>query len=967
MKSLESLGKISATAIAVVSAFLVTQSQRQGAAAQENLVKNAGFEIDADGDGIPDGWSRYAHRLPKEALAALTADRTVAYKGKVSARISVSKLERPRALCWVTPQFRVEGGKWLFARVWARRENFAGTTRFLYWFGTKDGKRITQIGGPITITKEREWQESTLWIRAPANAAIAHLDLTAHISDGTVWFDELVVTMKSGEEILRGAVRKFDFGARDSAAFIGFDGVCAEDEYSSQKGYGWRGRRQGVARILRRKGKVPSWAPMCPDPLTYDFVFAQDARFEVDVPRGRYAVLMITGDISTPPLGLKTGYTISVEGKTIASRAALNEDALRRKWLWAYCDDDWRPGLDVWQKYIAPLFALHTAEVNVDDGHLTLALRDCPLTMLVVYPVSRRGLIRAGLTELESLRRSMFPYREVRFAAEGPMPRLSDADRERGYLVFPRHYLDEVFPHTVPRASDLRAGLRIFAAGNEYEPATFAIRALRELRDVRVSVSDLRGERGDILPRSNVEIRVVRFVEIAQALPRAYRVCPHVLVKRERFDVPKDTTKWVWLTVRVDKGTRPGLYRGKVRVAPRGRPASELELTVEVLPFDLPDRVDGKYYVILCNWPPPRIYGDVWERYAARFPQMKAYGMETLYIASGPFKPKVHLTRGEVRIDDIDFLRKTMQLYRSVGLSGNRVLWNTAFDLLPLARQLARGQRGLAERIYVKLLKALDARARREKWPEIFYMNNSTDCASPEEQVPRVKLVESAGVRVWDQQGRPETITAVIDHVDLILIHPPCGRRAECLRLAKSKGKQVGFHNFGLSFFFSTRLRDMRRASGAYRFFWGWWFWRSGADVMGDEFYEVFWYGQPYNPFDGALSEPRLNDFCGVASPSPYGPRPHTRYEWMREGRDDMRYIALLENLISKAETSNVAEAKKVAAKARAFLKQVAESIDIDAYEAWRRDSPWWPLERYDRYRRTLADYITRLTAALGN
>ena len=37
-----------------------------------------------------------------------------------------------------------------------------------------------------------------------------------------------------------------------------------------------------------------------------------------------------------------------------------------------------------------------------------------------------------------------------------------------------------------------------------------------------------------------------------------------------------------------------------------------------------------------------------------------------------------------------------------------------------------------------------------------------------------------------------------------------------------------------------------------------------------------------------------------VASPSPAGPRPHLRYEWMREGRDDLRYTARLEQLMAR-------------------------------------------------------------------
>ncbi len=174
--------------------------------------------------------------------------------------------------------------------------------------------------------------------------------------------------------------------------------------------------------------------------------------------------------------------------------------------------------------------------------------------------------------------------------------------------------------------------------------------------------------------------------------------------------------------------------------------------------------------------------------------------------------------------------------------------------------------------------------------------------------------------------------------------------------------------NYGLcDIFFGTRLRPRALMSGAYRFYWGWWFWRTGAQVMGDEFHEVCWYGQPYNSFDGTLGEAALNDFSGVASPSPTGPRPHLRYEWMREGRDDMRYIALLEELIGRANAGNCPEAKRKAAAAQQFLENVGDSINIEAYNTYSASSPWWPLEKYDRQRRAAASYVVDLLRLLSN
>ena len=134
---------------------------------------------------------------------------------------------------------------------------------------------------------------------------------------------------------------------------------------------------------------------------------------------------------------------------------------------------------------------------------------------------------------------------------------------------------------------------------------------------------------------------------------------------------------------------------------------------------------------------------------------------------------------------------------------------------------------------------------------------------------------------------------------------------------------------------------------------------------MGDEFHEVDWFTQPYNPFDSTLTEGGVNDFSGVASPSPTGPRPHTRYEWMREGRDDLRYISLLEELIGRAKKSNSVAAKRKSDEAQEFLKSVAESIRVEVYHDKTPNDMWWPLQQYDRYRWTVASYIEDLIGSV--
>jgi len=943
--------------------FAVQSTEASGG----NLVPNASFEIDKDGDGSPDGWWRYAHKQPKVVLKALQVDSERAHTGTKSVRIVVPASEKGMSLCWVTPRFGVEPEQWLYAEVWVMSERLEGRLSFLYWFGTKEGKRITQISRPIAPPAGVGWSKRACLVKVPPDAYIASLDLLVRGKGGTVWFDDLTVEPMKEADVLPSALYKFDFGTGESDVFMGFAGVSDKQTFDEEKGYGWRGAKWGVERIgrLRRdpeRRRAP-WSPVNPDALCYDFVFARNATFEVALPNGDYELVVICGDINGRP---PWGYSIEVQGKSAVTTPALDDES-RREWLWMFSEDDWSPDYDVWEKFIAPYFRTHKIKAKVTNGKLRVGFNNCPVNMLAVYPADKSERIAKEMKELTRLRRLFFPYRELRYSHWGKLPELMAEERNKGYIVFVRNYLAEVFPDTLPQRGEIRDELKLTAASNEYESVTFAVRALEDLRDVRVEVSDLVGERGGRIPRREIAVRFVRYIEIAQARAKAYRVCPHILMEHDSTNIPAGTSKWIWLTVHVAKGTPSGEYGGTVTVGPAGKPPTHLRLRLNVLPFELPERVRDRYYAILCNWPPSPSFGDVWELYSQRFPLLKKYGMETLYIAGGPFRVKVELRDGKVEITDMAFLEKTMALYRKAGLSENRVLWNTAFDLRNVARELSGGDEEAYRKIYVALLKEIDSIARRRGFPEIFYMNTATDWATAEEQIPRDELVRSAGVKVWDQQGQPPTIRAVYRLVDLLLIHPPPDEKEKLIAEIRASGREVGFHNHALSLFFSSRLHEAPMIGGAYRFLWGFWFWRTGAQVMGDEFFVAPSYGQPYNPFDGVPAEPCINDTSGVASRGLPSPRPHIRLAWMREGRDDYRYIDLLQQLISEAMRSGSVEAKQRAEKARAFLDELARSINIEDYHArwdWRK-CPWWEIGKYDLVRSEIARHIIAIMESL--
>ena len=155
------------------------------------------------------------------------------------------------------------------------------------------------------------------------------------------------------------------------------------------------------------------------------------------------------------------------------------------------------------------------------------------------------------------------------------MPPVSEADKKRGFVVYSRHYLECVYPHTKPRPEELNPALRLFATPGEFEPMNFVVHPLRDLAAAKVTVSAI----GPV-PARKIDVRRVRF---QRARPNytvlyRYRVVPDMLEHFDSLDLKAGENARFWLTVRVPDDAPPGtLHRqGHLRLLRRpGRGAGQ--------------------------------------------------------------------------------------------------------------------------------------------------------------------------------------------------------------------------------------------------------------------------------------------------------------------------------------------------------------------------------------------------------
>jgi len=118
----------------------------------------------------------------------------------------------------------------------------------------------------------------------------------------------------------------------------------------------------------------------------------------------------------------------------------------------------------------------------------------------------------------------------------------------------------------------------------------------QDLREVRVSVSDLTGD-VETIPASALSVKPVGFVKTeilagANPYPREYDYTgwwPDPILENFPFDVAKGESQPVWIEVHVPREIPAGVYRGTIEIAAEGGSGRTLALAVEVAGVTLPE------------------------------------------------------------------------------------------------------------------------------------------------------------------------------------------------------------------------------------------------------------------------------------------------------------------------------------------------------------------------------------------
>lgn len=173
-----------------------------GFAQEANLIRNPGFEDDANGDGMPDNWSfawQSTHSGDAERGIAKQEpdwgwDTETKHSGAASVRCGNSRPVDDGV--WTQDGIQLpEGAKYVRLRAWCRAQNVndgAGTVGIV--FLGEDGKWLGAQYSAIAVISECDWTQYTGYAQVPQGTRALRLRCWTNFNysgTGTFWFDDL--------------------------------------------------------------------------------------------------------------------------------------------------------------------------------------------------------------------------------------------------------------------------------------------------------------------------------------------------------------------------------------------------------------------------------------------------------------------------------------------------------------------------------------------------------------------------------------------------------------------------------------------------------------------------------------------------------------------------------------------------------------------------------------------------------
>ncbi len=438
----------------------------------------------------------------------------------------------------------------------------------------------------------------------------------------------------------------------------------------------------------------------------------------------------------------------------------------------------------------------------------------------------------------------------------------STADQKRGFIPFTRNYMNPVYKKSVPSAKERSAAISVRLAKNETEPVQLAIKAVADLSDVTLSLKKAmpKGLSAKIYWVENVPLRTKGGTSSKNWHEAPNRLWPDALYPAP--SIRNNEARAWYVIVEANSGAKAGKHAVNIAVKSGEKELHSFDLSIEILPFALPEEVDVAYGYYMQS--------SVSEE---KIKNLAASGCNST-SAWPTFAPYIN--------DKIDFSEwdKYFALLKKYKMD-HSFLWyvgtkKQGFTLLNRIKSKAT---------LIEMLKGIDQRVKSGKYPKNFYItldeavqNRSAFkslkelAALMKEHTPNLKPF---GVSL----NRFNYTTQHKGFIDMLSCNGSFGQNEKWVK--DNKNKMYTYTSF-----------NARMNVGILRYNAGFNPWRYHAD--GTYGWAYYWpNGNPFNDMDSWGSDWIMvfPNWLGepIGSPGMCG--------W-REGIDDRRYLALLEEKV---------------------------------------------------------------------
>ena len=523
---------------------------------------------------------------------------------------------------------------------------------------------------------------------------------------------------------------------------------------------------------------------------------------------------------------------------------------------------------------------------------------------------------------------------------------LKKEDVGQGYVIFNRDFLRYVYPWNIPAEKERISELGIRMSQNDFDPLTFCIYPIRDLGNVKVSVSDLSGPAGKTIPSGNILIQVVKLMKIRTGDGNSFRLIPRLLDRTDHANIPISYTTRFWLTLHADSLTVPGKYQGMIRIKPEKEAEKKVPLTIEILPVTL-EPVPGIDYNMLLSYEFFELESKDWSSAqkekiyqdgVSSFRDYINHGMSTVVVAS-PYYFQWNKD-GSPRLEHLDAM---IRAAKETGFK-RPVFWYFGQYL-----QAAKGQHPGNIRLYDPKIHPVRARYLVETALKIDKTLDGPPLGFMPIDEPRIALRQKITLDFLKEIKKvPGAITMCTTNIGGKLLDIENDSQVDRITLmpgekSRKSDRKVWEYN--------NAVVDCMNP-GYSRYIYGYYTWRQDLDGMSS------WgpcttensRGNPYEDLDHEFSD------YAITYPHFGGPLATPNWEALREGIDDIRYIYQLEKLCSEKAAKHPAETSG----AQKFLDSIRDMCDFDDRDIMNDFGKWTP-ERFQSLRNQVINRILEL------